>query len=211
MRTLIVGALAATLVGCSCGVSTQSGLEACTGPDARAFACYDRNVAPSRLSQATEPEPSSIDKGTAGPKEKTALAARTAKPSSAHAGKTTRQASQATKSAVGADAKAEPAPSMAVAPPPDAIDPVIDKAKIAVAVKLENPSSAAFSEMNRSMRKNTLGQSVDTICGHVKGKKASGEDIGDRPFLYLVKDDEAYVADGTPTSPASTAYRNICK
>jgi len=25
-----------------------------------------------------------------------------------------------------------------------------------------------------------------------------------------VKDDEAYVADGTPTSPASTAYRNIC-
>ena len=79
-----------------------------------------------------------------------------------------------------------------------------------MAVKLENPASAIFSEMNRSMRKNTLGQSVDTICGHVKGRKASGEDIGDRPFLYLVKDDEAYVADGTPTSAASTAYRNIC-
>jgi hypothetical protein len=54
------------------------------------------------------------------------------------------------------------------------------------------------------------GQFVDTICGHVKGKKASGEDIGDRPFLYLVKDDEAYVADDSPTSAASTAYRNIC-
>jgi hypothetical protein len=144
------------------------------------------------------------------PKEKTALAARTAKPSSDHAGKTIRHASQATKPTATTDAKAEAAPATAVAPPPDPIDPVIDKAKIAVAVKLENPSSAAFSAMNRSMRKNLLGQSVDTICGHVTGKKASGEDIGDRPFLYLVKDDEAYVADGTPTSPASIAYRNIC-
>jgi hypothetical protein len=206
MRTLIIGALAATLVGCSCYVPTQSGFETCTG----GYACYDSNGAPRRLSQATEPEPSSVDKSATVPREKTALAARTAKPSPAHADKTTRHAGQATKSAAVADAKVEPAPATVVAPRPDEIDPVIDKAKIAVTVKLENPPSAAFSEMNRSMRKNTLGQSVDTICGHVKGKKASGEDIGDRAFLYLVKDDEAYVADGTPTSPASTAYRNIC-
>ena len=206
MRTLIIGALATTLVGCSCYVPPQSGFEACTG----GYACYDGNGALSHLSQATEPEPSSVDKSPAAPKEKTALAARTAKPSSAHADKTTRHAGRSTKSTATADANIWPAPASAVAPPPDAIDPVVDKAKIAVAVKLENPSSATFSEMNRSMRKNTLGQSVDTICGHVKGKKASGEDIGDRPFLYLVKDDEAYVADGTPTSPASTAYRNIC-
>jgi len=79
-----------------------------------------------------------------------------------------------------------------------------------VAVKLENPASAIFSDMSRSMRQNMRGQFVDTICGHVKGKKASGEDIGDRPFLYLVKDDEAYVADASPKSAASTAYRNIC-
>ena len=210
MRTLIVGALAATLVGCSCYVPPQSGFEACTGADGHGFACYDRNVAPSRLGMATEPEPSSADKSPTAPKEKMALAARTAKPSSPHADKTTHRASQSTKSAAASDAKVEPAPAAAVAPPPATIDPVVDKAKIAVAVKLENPPSAAFSDMNRSMRKNTLGKSVDTICGHVKGKKASGEDIGDRPFLYLVKDDEAYVADGTPTSPASTAYRNIC-
>jgi len=210
MRTLIVGALATTLVGCSCFVSPQSGIEACAGADGHGFACFDRNVAPSRLSQATEPEPSSVDKGPVVPKEKTALAARAAKPSSAHADKTTRHANQARKSKAVADAKAESAPTTAAAQPPDAIDPVIDKAKIAVAVKLENPASAAFSEMKRSMRKNTLGQSVDTICGRVKSKKASGEDIGDRPFLYLVKDDEAYVADANPTSPESTAYRNIC-
>ena len=44
MRTLIVGALAATLVGCSCFVSPQSGIEACTGADGRGFACFDRNA-----------------------------------------------------------------------------------------------------------------------------------------------------------------------
>ena len=208
MRTLVVGALAATLAGCSCFVSPQSGIEACTGADGRGFACFDRNAAVSRLSQATEPAPSSSDPGTTPPREKTALAARTAKPSSAHSGRTTRHAAKAEKSTTTvAASQVEPA---SAAQPPDPIDPVVDRAKIAVSVKLENPASAAFSEMNRSMRKNTLGQSVDTICGHVKSKKASGEDIGDRAFLYLVKDDEAYVADGSPTSAASTAYRNIC-
>lgn len=64
--------------------------------------------------------------------------------------------------------------------------------------------------MNRAVRKNVRGESVDTICGRVKGKKASGEDTGDRPFLYLVKDDEAYVVDGSASLAAATAYRNIC-
>jgi hypothetical protein len=215
MRALVVGALAATLVGCSCFVSPQSGIEACTGADGRGFACFDRSVPAARLSQTTEPEPTSLDPSTTTPREKAALAARTVKPSSGHSGRTSRHAGKATKSATAAAATVEPTATAKVEPaaagqPADAIDPVIDRAKIAVAVKLENPASADFSEMNRSTRKNTLGQSVDTICGHVKSKKASGEDIGDRPFLYLVKDDEAYVADGSPTSAASTAYRNIC-
>jgi len=63
--------------------------------------------------------------------------------------------------------------------------------------------------MNRAIRKNTFGQPVDTICGRVRGKKASGEDTGDRPFLYLVKDDDAYVVDGPAGSAAAIAYRNI--
>jgi len=207
MRTLVVGALAATLVGCSCFVSPQSGMEACTGADGRGVACFDRNAPVSRLSQAPEPD-SSFDPALA-PKEKTAHASRTAKPSSAHARGKTRHASQAEESTTAIAAKVEPA-AAAVPPPPDPIDPVVDKAKIAVSVKLGEPASAVFSDMNRAMRKNTLGQSVDTICGHVKSKKASDGDIGDRPFLYLVKADEAYVADASPTSAASTAYRNIC-
>jgi len=60
------------------------------------------------------------------------------------------------------------------------------------------------------MRKNTFQQNVDTICGHVKGKNASGEDTGEIPFLYLVKDDEAYVVTGGPETAAASAYRNIC-
>ena len=206
MRTLVIGALAATLVGCSCFVSPQSGIEACTGADGSGFACFDRSAAVDRLDPAIEPE-SSVDPGTTIPRERAALASRKAKSSSAHTDRKTRHAAKAEKSVATttAVAKVEAAP----AAQPDPIDPVVDRAKIAVVVKLENPASAAFGEMNRAMRKNTLGQSVDTICGHVKSKKASG-DIGDRPFLYLVKDDEAYVADDSPASAASTAYRNIC-
>jgi hypothetical protein len=44
----------------------------------------------------------------------------------------------------------------------------------------------------------------------VKGRSASGGETAERPFLYLVKEDEAYVVDGKSGSEASTAYRNIC-
>jgi hypothetical protein len=94
--------------------------------------------------------------------------------------------------------------------PADTADAVLNKAKTTVAAKMEDPASAEFEDVKRAMRKNTFGHPVDTICGHVKGKKTSGEDINDRPFLYLVKEDEAYVVDGNPESAAATAYRNIC-
>ena len=89
-------------------------------------------------------------------------------------------------------------------------DPVISKAKTTIAAKLEDPASAEFGEMKRAARKNMLGKSVDTICGLVKGKKASGEDTGATPFLYLVTEDEEYVVDGPANSAAASAYRNIC-
>ena len=94
--------------------------------------------------------------------------------------------------------------------PSETPDPVLKKAKITVAAKMENPTSVEFEDMKRAMRKNTFGQPVDTICGHLKGKKATGEDTGEKPFLYLVKEDEAYVVDNNPESAAATAYRNIC-
>lgn len=93
----------------------------------------------------------------------------------------------------------------------DISDVVLDKAKATVAAKMEDPASAEFSDMKRAMRKNTLGRPIDTICGHVKGKNASGRETEERPFLYLVDGDDAYVVDGKTNSAASIAYRNICK
>jgi len=210
MRTLIVGALAATVAGCSCFMSPQASLDACASADGGGIACHDRNATASRLSQIVI-EPDTAEANSASPRAKSAHAAKAARATSTHKDGTTRHAKREAKSTV-ANAESPPAKSESppVAPPPETIDPVIDRAKIAVKVKLGNPASAVFSEMNRAMRKNMLGLPLDTICGRVKSKKTSGEDTEDRPFLYLVKEDEAYVVDGSPTSAASSAYRNIC-
>ena len=50
----------------------------------------------------------------------------------------------------------------------------------------------------------------EIICGHVKGKMKSGEATGERPFLYLVKEDEAYIVDRDPDSMAAIVYRAHC-
>ena len=255
MRTILVGTLAATLVGCSCLLPPQTVMESCT--DANGFACFDRAVA----SQPIETKPASFKANSPTIKAKTTIAAKTEKPSSDDERDRPHHAMEKAKSTMAA-AKVEPPPSAQPAEPADPVvpiattesaaktekpwsdderdkaylatakaksttaaakveppasgqsvepsDPVITRAKTAIAAKLEVPASAEFGEMKRAFRKNTFGKSVDTICGRVKGKKASGEETGDRPFLYLVKQDDAYVVDGPPSSAAATAYRNIC-
>jgi hypothetical protein len=254
MRTLLVGAMAATLVGCSCLLPPQSVMDACT--DANGLACFDRTVA----SQPIELKPASFKANSATTKAK--LAAKMEKLSSNDDRDKHHLATKKSKSALAA-AKVEPPPASAQpAQPSDPVvtiaitesaakmekpssdderdkanlattkakstmvaakvepaalghsaepsDPVITRAKTAIAARLEVPASAEFGEMKRAFRKNTFGKSVDTICGRVKGKKASGEDTGDRPFLYLITEDDAYVVDGPPGSAAASAYRNIC-
>jgi hypothetical protein len=195
MRTLVIVALAATLVGCSCPLQRQASLDGC--PDANGF-CFDGTPA----NQPIEPEPSSFKAHHA--TIKPTIVAK--KPSSADTLDRAHLAVKTTKATVIA-AKVEPPTSGQAAETPD---PVLAKARTTVAGKLENPGSAEFGEMKRAMRKNVLGEPVDSICGHVKGKRASGEGPGDRPFLYLVKDDDAYVVDGPAGSAAASAYRNIC-
>jgi hypothetical protein len=201
MRTLFVGALAATLVGCSCYVSPQTGFEACTGATGNWFACSDRTA----VTQTLEPELASFDVNSVKPAAKSKITTSTEKPSARAADKI-----RLAKGAAKSNARATQVDPSAAGPPTEASDPVLAKAKITVAAKLEDPASAEFGEMKRAMRTNTLGQSVDTICGRVKSKMASGGGGGDKPFLYLVKDNEAYVVDGPPGSAAATAYRNIC-
>jgi hypothetical protein len=79
MRTLLIGALAATLVGCSCLLPPQASIEGCT--DGNGFACFDRMAA----SQPIEPKPASIKTESATTEIKSMIAAKTQKPSSARA------------------------------------------------------------------------------------------------------------------------------
>jgi hypothetical protein len=89
----------------------------------------------------------------------------------------------------------------------DTTDFVMKRARATVAAKMENPASVEFGEMTRADRKNANGKSIDSVCGFVRGKTASGGETGDRPFLYLVQEDEAYIGGYfIATSP----YHNIC-
>jgi hypothetical protein len=88
-------------------------------------------------------------------------------------------------------------------------DPVIEKAKAAIRAMMDEPASAEFGEIRRVV-KNLLGEPVNTICGHVKGKNASGGDTGEMAFLYIVYDNEAYLVDGN-NPMAETGYRNLCE
>jgi hypothetical protein len=107
-------------------------------------------------------------------------------------------------------AKAAPPATRIIVSPSVAEDPVLNKAKTTVAAKIEDPTSAEFGEMKRAIRKNTFGRPVDTICGRVKGRNASGGETREMLFLYLVKEDDAYVVDGPTNSASAIAYRNIC-
>ena len=194
MRTPLIGAaLAVMLVGCSCYVPPKTSMATCL--QTNGYFCFDgaTDTAPVEL------EPTSIRTEPAKKDAKAALAKRT---SLTPAKIENRATTETAKSSV---AKAEAPASQAV----ERSDPILTKAQATVAAKMEDPASAEFKEMKRAMRKNTFGKPVDTVCGHVKGKIASGGDTGDRPFLYLVKEDEAYVVDG-PDLAAASVYRNIC-
>ena len=79
MRTILIGALAATLVGCSCLLPPQAGMESCAG--ANGLACFDRTAA----SQPVEPRPASFQTDSATMEIKSTITAKTEKPSPAHA------------------------------------------------------------------------------------------------------------------------------
>ncbi|MGZ3284566.1 MAG: hypothetical protein ACXU9D_01635 [Xanthobacteraceae bacterium] len=198
MRTLFIGALAAILAGCSCPLLPHVSMDACS--ETNGFVCFDRTAE----SEPVEAELAALHAKPKPAKEKPAIA-KAEKAADAGDRATHLDAKNAKSTRVAAIV--DPPAS---GPPAGTSDPVIVKAKATIAARLENPASAEFGEMNRAIRKNVRGESVDTICGRVKGKKASGEDTGDRPFLYLVKDDEAYVVDGSASLAAATAYRNIC-
>jgi hypothetical protein len=97
MRTLLIGALAATLVGCSCPLLPQASIEGCT--DANGFACFDRMAA----SQPIEQKPASFKTESAPTEFKSTIAAKTQKPSSVRARDRAHLAMKTTESTAAAD------------------------------------------------------------------------------------------------------------
>jgi hypothetical protein len=188
MGLLFIGVVAGVLIGY--GLSPlQASFQECWWQG-----CLDRVAVSQPMEQKST---ASGPLATTGAKR--AASAKSTKPSSAGSGGRVKTAHVPTRS--------DPAASRRAA---ENLEPVLNKAKVAVAAKMEDPSSVEFGDMKRAFRKNTLGKTVDTVCGYVKGKDAFGSDTGDRPFLYLVEEDDAYVVVGKTNSAAAIAYHNIC-
>jgi hypothetical protein len=198
MRTLLICTLSATLLGCACPGAQQVRLAGCG-----AQGCPQR-VADNPPVE-TKPAPAKPKVAAKKPAKFTTATKATKKPSPDQPSKPSEKAEQKAAAATTATPAAPPAP------PADTPEAVVQKAKTKIAASIDEPASAEFGDMKRALRKNTFGQPIDTICGHVKGKKKSGEITGDLPFLYIVKDDTAYVVvDGNSESVAAVAYRTIC-
>ena len=196
MRTLLICTLSASLLGC-----------ACPGPQQVRLAGCDAQGCPQRIAEAPPPEtkPAPAKPKVAAKKVKFTTAATTAKPPSAQPSKPPEKSEEK------AATSNTPKPATPPAPPNETSEAVVQKAKTKIAASIDDPASAQFDDMKRALRKNTFGQPIDTICGHVKGKKKSGENTGELPFLYLVKEDTAYVVvDANAESVAAVAYRTIC-
>jgi|SRR6476620_2053910 hypothetical protein len=189
MRMLLLGALIASLMGC-CRTPPQATLERCTTKGCVQRTAANPQTEIKRVAFKTSLAPAII-KSTTAP----------AKPES------TEPADQTglTATPVISPTPDTPAPGRSN----ETLEAVVNKAKATTAAILADPESAEFDDMKRAIRKGMSGQSVDSICGRVKEKRA-GESISDRPFLYLVKEDKAYIDDGNSVSVGATWYRGVC-
>ena len=222
MRPLHIGALCATLIGCSCPIPQRVVVETCTTQS-----CFSRTATATPI----EPKQAPFNPGAKITTLKSKKVAMAAKPKAAAKPRNeTEPVDEKANSQTVTGPEAPPPVQPSVTPDPvlkkaattiggkaegpesdqpsETSDPVVKKAKITVAAKLENPASVEFVDTKRVA--NTFGQPVEVICGHVKGKKKSGEATGERPFLYLVKEDEAFIVGRNPDSMAAIAYRAHC-
>jgi hypothetical protein len=197
MRVLLICALAAILIGCTRLAQPQATTQACSA--FAGYACSGPPIAPT-----TETHPSVRFGKNTNPAAKIANYTITRKMKPAI------EVEKEPEVEPKIEAKTEPkvVPS-APAELNDKADPVTEKAKATIAATMENPASAEFREMRRAAR-NALGQPIDTICGYVKGKSASGGDIGEKQFVYIVQLDEAYIVDDSGDVIAPAAYRYLC-
>src|SRR5499426_596719 len=216
MRALIVGALAAGLASCTPAMPYSSlqcydGAAAGSRFDAPPTASRVDRLARSARTSAAKPGNSSSTefRNRAGTDTARMQPGDEADPLAGPAGIIAVDPESGTKAQTAAKTARSKVAAKAAAPASvqREDDPVVKKAKATVAAKLGDPASVEFGEMKRAFRPDTSGKSVDTICGYVK---ASRGDSAERPFLYLVQDDEAYVFDGSSDMKAVAAYRSVC-
>jgi hypothetical protein len=212
MRPLVISVIAATLVGCSCYSPQQHAqqalLTACA--EANGFACSDGDTGALEINSKPL-----VLRGNS--RTEKAIAAKESPRYHRKANTRTKNAKsnivQKTdaSSSVQPDDKSNPvinAKSTIAAktetPQSTQLDDgsEIEKAKGTIAAKMKNPA-VEFVELKRIAEKDALGKSsIDIICGYVGEKNASGEPTGDRPFLYLVQKNEAYIGDMMATTDA---------
>lgn len=239
MRPFLIGAACAALIGCSCPLPPRGVVQTCTSQGCflrtAATTPIEPKRAPFRPEPATKAKKVAITSKTAAarppneaghmeekansrtstesealpPAQSSAIPDPALKnptsPALGEPSKTSEPVPNKTTTAIGSKTEGP-----ATGQPSETPDPVLKKAKITVAAKMETPASAEFVDVKRAVRENIFGQPFEVICGHVKGKKKSGEDTGERPFLYFVKEDEAFIVGSNPDSIAAIAYRAHC-
>ena len=221
MRVLFAGVLSATLIGCSYP-SAQRAVSDCTskgcvyktaaGPPnelkptpSKRYRTTTKVASKGKITTSSvatkEAKPASPQPSNGSDKDKIVSPITTTPDSSA----TSPQPTENAKSIVGTNSNVATLGQVT-----ETSDPVLKKAKATVASQMEDPASVEFEDITRAIRKDPAGQPIDTICGHVRGKKTSGAKTGNRAFLYLVNEDIAIVDYGFPSSVAANAYRNVC-
>jgi hypothetical protein len=223
MRLFFIWALCAILIGCSRAVPPRGMVQTCT-----LQGCVTRTAATTPI----EPKRAPFRPGAKIRTVKSKKVAMAAKPAAAKPRNQIKPVKEKANSRTVTEPEVPPSAQPSATPDPvpknetttiggetegpatgqpsETSDPVLKKAKITVAAKMENSASAEFVDMKRGMRENIFGQPFEVICGHVKGKKKSGEATGERSFLYLVKEDEAFIVGSNPDSMAAIAYRAHC-
>ena len=225
MRPLIISALAATLIGCTWFAPQQA-------PQASLYSITDAPLADSNTGEAekairaeticpphrkkpasgtkiTKVSAQKMDASSRVQSEDKSRTSNNAQSTVATRTDTQQAARPVDKSGTPINAQSTVAArtdTQQTAQPVDKSDHVFNKAISAIAAKMQNSASVELVEMKRA-EKNASGKSIDTICGYVRGKSASGLDAGDRPFLYLVQEDQAYIG---LYDIATSRYPSLC-
>ena len=200
MRTLLVGALAATLVGCGCPRPPPSGMESCI--DANGFACFNRTAAV----QLIEPEPASFKTGSATMEIKSTIATKTEEPSSVHARDTAHRSVKTAKSTMIAP-KVERATSRVPLPPRSmktGPQPASGGAADSATARENTPGDAVASSNTRTIQEQvTVATAVaEQVTVATPEQKANNKDRSNQAETGLRGDAEKTAA----ASPDRTDY-----